>query len=176
MSTRQLTMILIATLATASGLSDASAQVAKPGAVDFIVAQPANEWLVRIFIGSKVQNTAGEIVGDVNDLMFDKSGRINSVVLGIGGFLGVGEKDVAVPFSTLVFTVGKEGQRIILVPLSKEALNQAPAFKATEKTALDVVEEKAVELGKKTSEKAGQLKDQALKKIDEMKKDEPKKP
>jgi sporulation protein YlmC with PRC-barrel domain len=177
MSSRQLSVMLGVVIAAAAGLScGLSAQVAKPDVIAFIAAQPANEWLARVFIGAKVKNTTGETVGDVNDLMFDKTGRISTVVLGIGGFLGVGEKDVAVPFSALTFTVGTEGQRIIVVPLSRDTLNQAPLFKATEKTALDVVEEKAVELGKKASEKAGQLKDQAIKKIDDMQKDEPKKP
>jgi sporulation protein YlmC with PRC-barrel domain len=177
MKNRQIAIILGATMTIATALSNvASAQSEKPNAVTFVIAQPANEWLARIFIGAKVQNTAGEIVGDVNDLMFDKAGRISTVVLGIGGFLGVGEKDVAVPFSSLAFTVGKEGQRIITVPLNKEELKLAPPFKATEKSTLDVVEEKAVELGKKTAEKAGQLKDQALRKIDDTKKDETKKP
>lgn len=151
------------------------AQVSKPD-IAFVTAQPANEWLAHVFIGAKVRNTAGEIVGDVNDLIFDRSGRISTVVLGIGGLLGIGEKDVAIPFAALAFSVGKDGGRIITVPLGIEALKQAPTFKAIEKTTLDVVEDKAIELGKKTSEKAGQLKDQALKKIDDMKKDEAKKP
>jgi sporulation protein YlmC with PRC-barrel domain len=177
MDTRKIAVMFGVVIAAAAGSSRVvSAQLATPEAIPFISAQPANEWLARVFIGAKVKNATGETIGDVNDLMFDKTGRISTVVLGIGGFLGVGEKDVAVPFNALAFTVGTEGQRIIIVPLSKDALNQAPLFKATEKTALDAVEEKAVELGKKASEKAGQLKDQAIKKIDDMQKGEQKKP
>jgi sporulation protein YlmC with PRC-barrel domain len=166
-------MIVVASVLSAAGVS---AQGTKLDPMSFIVVQPANEWRARVFIGAKVQNNGGEIVGDVNDVMFDKTGRVSTVVLGIGGFLGVGEKDVAVPFSALSFAVGTEGQRIIVVPLSKDELKLAPAFKATEKTALDIVEEKALELGKTTSEKAGQLKDLAIKKIDDMKKTDPKTP
>jgi sporulation protein YlmC with PRC-barrel domain len=161
--------------ATTAIISGASAQITK-SEVPFIVTQPTNEWLVRVFIGAKVQNTSGEIVGDVNDLIFDKSGRIGTVVLGVGGILGVGEKNVAIPFSALTFSVNQSGARVITVPLSADALKQAPVFAATEKTTLDAIEDKALELGKKTSEKAGQLKDQALKKLDEMKTDDPQNP
>ena len=36
-------------------------------------------------------------IGDINDLLFDKSGKVSAVVIGVGGFLGVGEKSVAIP-------------------------------------------------------------------------------
>ncbi len=142
-------------------------------AVPFVTAQPSNEWLARVFLGAAVQNTAGERVGDVNDLMFDRTGRISTVVLGVGGFLGMGEKNVAVPFSALTYTTGKDGVRVITVTLTKEALKLAPAFKATEKTTMDKVTDKAADMGQKTVEKAVELKDQAAKKIDEMTKSKP---
>jgi sporulation protein YlmC with PRC-barrel domain len=177
MNALQLTMIVATAVGNGAAFTTpVSAQVPKPASDLFIIAQPADQWLARVFIGAKVNNNNGEAIGDVNDLLFDKTGRISIVVLGIGGFLGLGEKNVAVPFSALSFATSPTGQRIILVPLSMDALKQAPQFTATEKTTLDIVEDKAVEIGKKTSEKAVQLKDQALKKIDDMKKDESKKP
>ncbi len=139
------------------------AQAPKPvAAIQFITEQPASEWLARVFLGADVQNVAGEKIGDINDLVFDRSGRISTVVLGVGGLLGIGEKNVAVPFSALTYTVGKDGARIIVVALSKDALKMAPPFKAIEKTSMDAVKDKAVE-----------LKDQAAKKIDEMTKPGP---
>jgi sporulation protein YlmC with PRC-barrel domain len=167
-----LSVILLSLISQAS--TGVSAQVSSPD-IGFITAQPANEWLARVFIGAKVRNTAGEVVADINDLIFDRSGRISAVVLGVGGILGVGEKNVAIPFNTLVFSSDAVGVRIIIVPGNSEIFKQAPSFMASEKTTLDAVEDKAIELGRKTSEKAGQLKDQAMKKIDEMKQ-EPKKP
>jgi sporulation protein YlmC with PRC-barrel domain len=146
------------------------AQAPKPAAaIQFVTEQPPTEWLARVFLGADVQNGSGERVGDVNDLVFDRSGRISTVVIGVGGFLGMGEKSVAVPFSALTFDVAKDGGRVIIVALSKEALTLAPAFKAIEKTTMDTVKEKAVELGHKTADKAVELKDQAVKKIDDMK-------
>lgn len=145
------------------------AQAPKPVAtVQFVTEQPPSEWLVRVFLGADVQNALGERVGDINDLVFDRTGRISTVVLGVGGFLGMGEKNVAVPFSALTYNVGKDGVRVIIVAVSKDALQLAPTFRATEKTSMDTVKDKAADLGHKTVDKAVELKDQAVKKIDEM--------
>ena len=75
--------------------------------------------------------------------------------------------------SRLTFNVDKDGERVIVVALSKQNLLDAPAFKATEKTTYDKVKDKAVDLGHKTVDKAVELKDQAARKIDDMKKSEP---
>jgi sporulation protein YlmC with PRC-barrel domain len=142
-------------------------------ATKFITQQPVNEWLARVFIGQTVHNAAGEIVGDIKDLVFNRKGQISTVVIGVGGFLGVGEKNVGIPFDALTFNVGKSGERVIVVALSKEALVKAPEFKATEKTAFDKVKDEASDLGHKAADKAVELKDQATKKIDDMRKGEP---
>ena len=122
-----------------------------------------------MFLGAYVQNASGERIGDINDLVFDRSGRISTVVLGVGGLLGMGEKSVGVPFSALSYTVGKDGARVIVVALSKDDLKLAPNFTAIEKTTMDTVKDKAADLGHKTVDKAVELKDQAVKKIDDMK-------
>ena len=144
-------------------------------ATKFITQQPVNEWLARVFIGQAVHNAAGETVGDIKDLVFNRKGQISTVVIGVGGFLSIGEKGVGVPFSNLTFNVGKAGERVIVVTLSKQDLTQAPAFKATEKTTFDKVKDKAADLAHKTGDKAVELKDQAAQKIEDMSKSEPKK-
>jgi sporulation protein YlmC with PRC-barrel domain len=162
-------------LAAAPPLGQASAQTADTSGatVSFVTQQAANELLARVFIGQAVHNAAGETVGDVNDLVFDRQGRINSVILGVGGFLSMGEKSVGVPFGALTFNVGKNGERVIVVALSKEALVKAPEFKASERTTFDMVKDKASELGHKAADKAVELKNQAVKKIDDLNKGEP---
>src|SRR6476660_3323760 len=162
-------------LAAAPTFGQASAQTADTSGatVSFVTQQAANEWLARVLIGQAVHNAAGEIIGDVNDLVFDRQGRISAVILGVGGFLSMGEKSVGIPFSALTFNIGKNGERVIVVALSKEALVKAPEFKATEKTTFDKVKDNASDLGHKALDKAVELKDQAAKKIDDMKKGEP---
>ena len=164
-----LTLAALPFASTVTAQTTASAGAAMP----FIAQQPANEWLARMFIGAAIQNAAGETVGDVNDLMFDPSGRISTVVVGVGGFLGLGEKSVGVRYDALTFKKGLKGERIIVVAVSKEALVAAPAFIAIEKSTIEKVEEKAAVLGQKTVDKAVELKDQAVKKIDDMRKPDP---
>jgi hypothetical protein len=119
----------------------------------FITVQPPNEWSAIVFLGDAVTNPAGETVGDINDLLFDKGGRINTAVIGVGGFLGVGEKDIAVPFNALSFSTGKDGERLVVVSLTKEALDRAPEYKPTEKTMFLKAKEKATEWGRTAGEK-----------------------
>lgn len=153
-------------------MSNAEAQ-SSPVTIEFVTTQPANQSLARVFLGAIVTNPEGQTVGDVNDLMFDKAGNITSVVIGVGGFLGMGEKIIAVPFSALTMGAAADGVRTISLKASKDALKLAPTFTATEKTTMDVVRDKAVDLGHKTADKANELKDQAAKKIDEMTKGQP---
>src|SRR5262245_63478594 len=101
---------------------------------DFVTLQPPGQWLASQFIGQPVTNSAGETIGNVSDLLFDKSGRIVNVVIGVGGILGIGEKSVAVPVTALSVTADADGKRIVKIPLSKDQLKAAPDFKATENT------------------------------------------
>ena len=55
-------------------------------------------WRASKMVGLSVYNDANESIGSVNELLADKSGNIKAVVIGVGGFLGVGEHLVAVPF------------------------------------------------------------------------------
>ena len=60
-------------------------------------------WRASKVVGLSVYNDKNESVGSVNDLLTDKSGKIVAVVIGVGGFLGVGEHLVAVPFEKVKF-------------------------------------------------------------------------
>ncbi len=125
---------LAASLAVALWLAPAPAFSQGGGAPAFVTVQPEGRSLASRLIGHAVVNEPGERIGDINDLLFDKSGRIANVVIGIGGFLGIGEKNVAVPFATLSIVAGADGRRVIKVALSKQLLKSAPDFKATETT------------------------------------------
>ena len=175
MKLKILTLAGAMALAAAGPFGQALAQTASTSAAvtKLIIQQPDNEWLARVFIGQAVHNAAGETVGDINDLVFSHKGQISIVVIGVGGFLSMGEKSVGIPFDALTLNVGKNGERVIVVALSKETLVKAPEFKASEKTTFDKVKDKASDLGHKAADKAVELKDQAAKKIDDMKKGEP---
>jgi PRC-barrel domain len=135
-----------------------------PGTIEFVTTQPANQSLARVFLGANVKNPEGQTVGDINDLMFDTAGNISTFVIGVGGFLGMGEKIIAVPFTALTISSTADGARTITLKASKEALKLAPTFTPTEKTTIDAVRDKGVDLGHKTADKANELKDQAARK------------
>ena len=60
-------------------------------------------WRASKVVGLNVYNDKNESLGSINDILMDKSGNIKAVVLGVGGFLGVGEHLVAVPFDKVKF-------------------------------------------------------------------------
>src|SRR4030081_2647506 len=60
-------------------------------------------WRASKIIGLSVYNDNNESLGSINDLLMDKSGSIKAVVIGVGGFLGVGEHLVAVPYDKIKF-------------------------------------------------------------------------
>lgn len=128
--------------------------------------QTPGEWRMATYLGSPIYSAAGEKMGDVKDVLFDRSGKIQTVVIGVGGFLGLGEKWVAVPFEVVTYTE-EENERRIVVPLTKEALQKAPAYEVSEKTTMEKVTETATEVAKKTTAKATELKDKAVEKYQE---------
>ena len=60
-------------------------------------------WRTSKVVGLNVYNDGNESLGSINDLLTDKSGNIKAVIIGVGGFLGVGEQLVAVPFDKIKF-------------------------------------------------------------------------
>ncbi|SEQ10949.1 Sporulation protein YlmC, PRC-barrel domain family [Faunimonas pinastri] len=66
-------------------------------------------------------------IGDINDVVVDPQGTVNQVVIGVGGFLGIGEKDVAVPFNQIQ-VLNNNGSLWIVYNKSKNELQAAPAF------------------------------------------------
>ncbi|MGI8525327.1 MAG: PRC-barrel domain-containing protein [Pseudolabrys sp.] len=98
--------------------------------VSFVQSQNASEWRSSKLIGADVYGADNKKIGDINDLLVDGSGNIHAAVIGVGGFLGVGEKNVAVPFHTLNMTRKANSDAIdkVNVSLTKDELNNAPKF------------------------------------------------
>lgn len=95
---------VIAALAIALASSAAHAQV--PANTPSQAAAPiaaAGEWRASKLVGVNVYNEQNEKVGDISELIVDSDGRVNGAVIGVGGFLGMGEHDVLVPMNKLKF-------------------------------------------------------------------------
>lgn len=79
-------------------------------------------------IGASIRNQAKETVGKINDVFLDKSGAIKTVVVSVGGFLGVGAKDVAVKWEDIQFQ--RDGDSVVLVTSwTKDSLKAMPDYK-----------------------------------------------
>jgi hypothetical protein len=65
----------------------------------FIQAQGTDKWVFSKFKGTDVLGPDNAKVGSVSDLLFDKNGKIDGFIVGVGGFLGIGEKNVAIDMS-----------------------------------------------------------------------------
>lgn len=86
-------------------------------------------------IGTSVYNMAGDNIGEIEDVMLEKtSNGIMFAVIGFGGFLGIGEKYHAVPWSILDYDPDRGGY---VVPFTDEQLKAAPAYSIDELTGDD---------------------------------------
>ncbi len=96
-----------------------------------IVLQDADSILASSMIGTSVYAPNDEVIGDINDIIVNTDGTVQGVVIGVGGFLGLGEKDVAVTMKSLTLTPERDGSAPRLVLNStKEELEAAPEFKS----------------------------------------------
>jgi len=86
--------------------------------------------IASTLMGASVYNSAGkdgQDIGKVDDLVIDKDGKIVSVVVGVGGFLGIGSKDVAIDYSQVKWEQGN-GSWWIIVPTTADQLKALPDF------------------------------------------------
>jgi sporulation protein YlmC with PRC-barrel domain len=116
---------LLATVAFAQTPTTTADRMAPPAATSN--ASHQGDWRASKLVGLSVYNNNNESIGSINDLLTDKSGNIKAVVIGVGGFLGVGEKNVAVPFQALK-VAEKNGKRYLVLDTTKEALQTAPGY------------------------------------------------
>ena len=82
-------------------------------------------------IGAAVKNQANETIGDINEIVLSKDGNIAAVVIGVGGFLGIGEREVAVAFDSLRLTQDENQNTVLTLDATKETLKAAPQWQWT---------------------------------------------
>lgn len=100
---------------------------ATPGQIRYFSTY-SNEMRASKLIGTAVRNPAGETIGDINEILLDKSGKVAAVVVGVGGFLGMGEREVALAFESIQMTRDKDGKDVLTVNATKDTLKTAPAW------------------------------------------------
>lgn len=127
------TSVVVATVLTllAAAVQAPSAQSLPPASQTHAVPQANEErgaWHVSDFMNSRVYNVAGETVGDVNDLVLDESGKVTVVVIGVGGFLGIGEKSVSMAPDQVMRLLHSDGKPYFTVNATRRQLRSAPAY------------------------------------------------
>ncbi len=127
-------------------------KVAIPKGV-FVANQASNQYLVRDrLIGAKVHNKDGIIIGDIEDLIVGPGNQIVGVVMGTGGFLGVGEKRIGVQLGALVIGQRDGKQYVSLPQATKEVLTALPAYQRLQPK--KSISERAIEKTKEISDRS----------------------
>jgi hypothetical protein len=113
--------------ATAPGMSG------KADSAKFVSKQTQDQWLASKFKGTDVVGTDDQKIGDVSDILMDKNGKVLAFIVGVGGFLGIGAKDVAIePASFQVMpdnsTTASAGDVKLKLSMTKDDLKNAPTF------------------------------------------------
>jgi hypothetical protein len=114
--------------ASGSSASDTSAKSGASSA-NVISQQKPDEWLASKFKGTDVLGPDNQKVGDVSDILFTKDGKIDAYIVSVGGFLGVGSKDVALAPSQFQVVPGdSKSSDKLKISLTKDQLKQAANF------------------------------------------------
>jgi sporulation protein YlmC with PRC-barrel domain len=98
------------------------------GGTQFLLKQESGDYLASNLIGKSVYNSQDEVIGDINDLVSDEGGKIVGVLLGSGGFLGLGEKDVAIRFEELKLVRDENNDLKVIANLDQDMLASAPDY------------------------------------------------
>ena len=100
-----------------------------PGAEPQWYTQHGDEMRASKLIGTTVVNAANESIGKISELVLGKDGKVAAVVIGVGGFLGIGEHDVAVNFDSVRVTQDGNNKTVVSVNATKEGLKGAPEWR-----------------------------------------------
>ena len=94
----------------------------------YIGEQATEEDLASNWIGKTLYNGADENLGEINDILLDKNGSVRAVIVGVGGFLGIGQKDVAVNFDSIEPRTDEDGDVTLYLNATQDQLEAAPEF------------------------------------------------
>lgn len=116
---------------TAAGFIVSTAAFAQPmaaGGSELLTNVPSSATTVTNWYKQDVYDQQNDKIGKIMDVLVNKSGQVDAAIVGVGGFLGAGEKDVAVSFTAIKPTM-KNDKMYLTMDTSKDALKKAPGFK-----------------------------------------------
>ena len=155
-------LILLSALASTAALGLQLPALAQSPAIagnsKFVATQLPGEVRASNLIGVVIKNKSGDVVGDINDVVFGPTGQVSVYIIGVGGVLGIGEKNVAVPFDAVTLATDTNKKRTATLDVTMDALKSASAY-VGERTTFEKVEDSAAILAAAASQKAKELKD-----------------
>jgi sporulation protein YlmC with PRC-barrel domain len=118
---------------------DQPPQAQAPSGVNFVTMQEKTQWRAPKLVGVGVYGADEKQIGKIDDLLMDRNGAAQTVVIGVGGFLGFGKKDVAVPFSAMQWRT--EARKVPATdqptPMTATSGQQPPPMKETDPVATE---------------------------------------
>jgi sporulation protein YlmC with PRC-barrel domain len=145
--------ILIALVVTCASAQAQQAQAQQQGgrsAAQIMSSIPANSETVTHWYKQNVYDPQDNKIGEIMDVLVDQSGKATALIIGVGGFLGAGEKDVAVPFNAVQFTNKTNNKWYLVMNATKDALKDAKGFKYDRSEMKWIPEEPAATTGAPT--------------------------
>jgi sporulation protein YlmC with PRC-barrel domain len=137
-------IVALASSAYAAGTTNQTGSAMNAPSINYLSKVHASDALATKLIGQAVYSGASngnapsgtndarqanpEHIGDINDLIVGQNGSVDAVIIGVGGFLGVGEKNVAVPFDSLHWSMDNNGKPAVFLAVTKDQLQNAPNF------------------------------------------------
>ena len=115
-------LMMLTGVAVAQNRDAANSGNAGPG------ASPAQQFTVTNYYKQEVYDKADNKIGTVDDVLIDKDGRITALIIGVGGFLGVGQKDVSEQFNKVQMTK-KNDKWYLVMDANKDALQNAQGLR-----------------------------------------------
>src|SRR5580658_5475040 len=115
-------------LAILSGAALLAGSTALMAAGELMTNVPTGSLTVTDWYKQSVYDPSNTKIGQIMDVLVSADGKVDTLIVGVGGFLGAGEKDVAVSFNAIQKTV-KDNKIYLTMNTTKDALKSAPGFK-----------------------------------------------
>jgi sporulation protein YlmC with PRC-barrel domain len=128
---RSIYAVLLIAFATATANAQAPQQSPQPSgsAAQILASIPANSVTITHWYKQNVYDPSDNKIGEIMDVLVDRAGKATALIIGVGGFLGMGEKDVAVPFDAVQVASKDNNKWYLVMNSNKDALKSAKGFK-----------------------------------------------
>jgi sporulation protein YlmC with PRC-barrel domain len=118
----------LAVLSAGALLASSAAFAVSVAKADVMTTVPSSSLTVTGWYKQDVYDPSNTKIGQIMDVLVGQDGQVSALIIGVGGFLGAGEKDVAVSFNTVKATM-KDNKVYLTMNTTKDALKAAPGFK-----------------------------------------------